>query len=506
MKAFIKIASCAMICLGLTVGAANAGVLVTNTKSVAVELIGTSNLTLTTSDSLAPVSYRPEVDMLSGSTVVFKMTGASFSAGTNGRYAFCSGTETVAVTSALAADAANVTLTVATGKQMTGSTLYPLVFKDGGDADPCDNTPTNGLPVVIPSSTSAGSTVALTAESSAAGGNASAVTLYNFANQFSASISDVTSTIDFATSMKGFKAVSGTPGSTATESKAGLLLLSNEELNNKITTGLTSNTVCLNSTMTSGLATLAVTVTGNFAEVKKAVDGVEVETESDGTDVDASAAITAAATSASVNITADDLKFCGTGASATDKAAAKRYVSITVDGTSTLVSREFKTAATLQAGTGAGSVKRNVTLFSATDSHEWQLDKSLAVVPYIQTAATMPTYCIVNNASSTDAEVELDVISSENGFVTADDLDLGTIPAKTTKMYTFSGTTVTPKGESAFALGVTDGQRYSARFNIMAPPNQVFINCIQQDPNTNVKRMVPVLTEDGAGSSKSWKN
>lgn len=163
---------------------------------------------------------------------------------------------------------------------------------------------------------------------------------------------------------------------------------------------------------------------------------------------------------------------------------------------------EANGTASLQTRTLQTSTKVNVTGTGANDpaaaayanAMNWFVNAYQGVLPWIINGATLPTYCLINNADSTlTATVTIDVISSESTVVLTN-APLGTIAAKTSKLLLLTGNSVyffdgtgTPVNVSS--LGAD--KRYSARVTATVAPANASIACIQADP-AGAKRSVPV--------------
>ena len=180
-----------------------------------------------------------------------------------------------------------------------------------------------------------------------------------------------------------------------------------------------------------------------------------------------------------------------------------------VDGTTTLDNRIWTLASTLDMSDAAFNDHTNmtirrtatavvagvVTLGIVSDGlYNWAHDGYMGIVPYLSTNATVPAVCVVNNSSTTAANVYLDVLSSEGAVVTSN-LLLGPINALTTARLDFQGTNVTLAGSGIVPIPLmTADKRYAGRIVVTAAGASVYVTCLQTDPVTG-KRVLPVLTQ-----------
>jgi hypothetical protein len=179
--------------------------------------------------------------------------------------------------------------------------------------------------------------------------------------------------------------------------------------------------------------------------------------------------------------------------------AASNAVPVSVcikgDGTTSLAARTIQAAANIFLGAGGGTVTAP-SAFANADV--WTLNAYQTWIPWFTTMTTIPTYCLINNADTTlTGNVILDVVSSEGAVVIANQ-SLGTIAAKTSKLATFTGTSVSLTGGTAVdvsALGANT--RFSARLTFTVSPTNTSVTCVQTDPATGAKRNVITLQNGG---------
>jgi hypothetical protein len=488
MMKYLKILFLSLMVVGLMAGSAFAGTLATVSKSVASELIGAAAVVPVTAK--APISYRPEVDLLPGATFTLKVTNGKFNfAAANDWLVVCAaGPAVVAKSAVLTTSIDTVLLTVQAGQSLASGTLYAIRSDPDGDCV----APLAEPVIEINANTVAGTNVTVeVSASSVAGATAAAVTSYTVSNQLSATLTPVTSTIDFGAAMKNFKVVAGTPGSTATMSKAGFLVLSNEGLNNKLTTGATSITCATSSLAADDILNAA--VSGTFTEVAKTTSGAVVRNAADGADIALATAVTATTTTATVAVPGDNIKICGTGASSADKTTNTRYIGITVDGTSTLIPRTFTSALTF-AGTGTNIKKSMAVIPAGTLSHTWGLDASRYYIPLVGRSSdgSRETYIKLQSKSTA---------VGSNGVLVAILANDGTIAATYNPGTITSGVPMTITGaqlvDAATAAGKTvDGMAgFAVIVTVNAPEADVFAYANIVDP-FGAKR-IPVKTVGG---------
>jgi hypothetical protein len=165
-------------------------------------------------------------------------------------------------------------------------------------------------------------------------------------------------------------------------------------------------------------------------------------------------------------------------------------VYVGVDGTNLLTTQTWPVTAELN------FTNALVTDLSGTSTTFliWTINGYQAIIPYATTNPAYATYCISNNTAVADADVVIDVISSNTASV-MNSIGMGSIAGQSTGLLVFSSQAISNGATSydASALLGTD-ERYSARVTITADQNAVFLNCIQADPG-GPKRVVPVLTD-----------
>lgn len=153
----------------------------------------------------------------------------------------------------------------------------------------------------------------------------------------------------------------------------------------------------------------------------------------------------------------------------------------------------------LQPRTLTGTVNINVTGTGANDpaapalvnADVWTVNAFQAMIPWAVNASTIPTYCHIANASTSQtATVILDVLSSEGG-VTLSNASLGTIAPVTSKLMTITANSVSLAGGAVTDLtSLGTDKRHMDRVTVTTAPANVTLSCIQTDPVTGGKRNV----------------
>jgi hypothetical protein len=149
-----------------------------------------------------------------------------------------------------------------------------------------------------------------------------------------------------------------------------------------------------------------------------------------------------------------------------------------------------------------GSIDKRINLVTDLVSHVWTINGWQGVYPYFNGKAQADgsykygSSVVLNNGSSVDAVVLVDVISSSSAAVMNDlstytGLELGELKAGQSKVYLMD--------ELARALNLpgdgSDIQRNALRFTVTAPIPDVTGTAFMSDP-TGAKRTMPLLTGD----------
>ncbi len=169
---------------------------------------------------------------------------------------------------------------------------------------------------------------------------------------------------------------------------------------------------------------------------------------------------------------------------------------VTTDGTSVINTRTFTAAGTSDPNSGFQAINYG----TGKAAGAWTLNGYQAIIPFLDTRTTVPTFCVLNNADTIAATVFFDVLASEGTTTGLQGFDLGTIAAGATALITFSGETVTLAGSTAVAVATGTDKRYSGKVVVTANINNVSMDCVQTDPVTGQKRKINVLTEEMVGT------
>jgi hypothetical protein len=185
-------------------------------------------------------------------------------------------------------------------------------------------------------------------------------------------------------------------------------------------------------------------------------------------------------------------------------AAADFDLCVLVNGTTTLAARTISESVDVTVD-GAGAC--DPAAFPQYIDEIWNVNAYQAQIPWVVNAGgaftglAPSTYCLFNNLDNKEANVLLDINSSELA-VTLVGLSLGTIPAATSRVLLFSNNQaclydannncLPPGPVNLTSLG--PNARYNAQVTVATYPQSVDGTCIQTDPSTGVKRSVPLLT------------
>ena len=204
------------------------------------------------------------------------------------------------------------------------------------------------------------------------------------------------------------------------------------------------------------------------------------------------------ANSAPANTVALTLPSTGAGGGNFNGIATSQYdLCIEADGVTSLQTRTI-TASDAITVSGGGTVPTAPFANAMT----WGLNAYQGLIPFMVNAASVPTFCLVNNADiARSGSVLIDVISSE-GAIVITNLNIGTLAPKTSQLYSFTGNEIDTVSTAGVAVKVGDlttlgaNVRYSPRMTVTVNPNNVTVACIQTDPVSGVKRSVPVFSSN----------
>lgn len=173
-------------------------------------------------------------------------------------------------------------------------------------------------------------------------------------------------------------------------------------------------------------------------------------------------------------------------------------VKILVD-ESVLQTRTYQAAASSEAS--ANTENDRTDMLAATNFIVWNTDGYQGRLPYLDTRATVPSFCVVNNTTSGTADVFWDVLANDAGTDVSGltNISLGTIGAETTALLSFVGDQVTLGSNTPVTVAVGTDARSSGLLTITVNPNGVLVNCFQSDAATGGKRVLGVMTEHNTG-------
>ena len=380
----------------LMTGSAFAGVMTTVTRSVSAELVasqGTSGIDTTNTSVVGTSTMASAIYELGtgqsfsvGSKFTITLTNAQFAA-SSGLY-ICSGTSQIA--------SGTVTTSAPSSIELTASAVVPAYTAYqlySGTSSACGTTSAViSLPVKI---TGTSPTTIQADSTDVPAASASAVTLYNTRNQFSASLtSPRTAVINFATTPPSTAFIANPtvmPATTTSSFGTPFTVFSDETILIKQQTGLADNTSC-GASSTSFTLNVPVTVTGTFTELA-ATSGTSavptvVSVGSSGPSYTTTMSVSSTSTSATTgtSLTGSNFALCGSGAlastvastSATNPVPALLLTKISNTSVS-LIPRTFNTK--VEIGNGTSVIR---TLLDSTLSHTIQLNTTKYVAPYIK--------------------------------------------------------------------------------------------------------------------------
>jgi len=477
--------------MGLMAGSAFAGTAaVNNVVAIGIETLGTNRPVVLSGQGTAvnpgnlAMSYTLGTTLQSGDLLQVNLTGMTFNTGvvsvcaTNGS----TGQNVALFSETLAANnlsSLTAQLTI-TGSQVINGTAGGAVgnqlwLTTNATTSNCNiNTP---LDLVVQAGESGSLTAAMFITTSG-GSNivdtASTANAVNVIQQYSyGTVGSVNNTIDYTT--------------TATAN--GSNFTTGNQANDPNATNIVTNTV------TVGVADTGLTVTALLSlQDSQNWQGVTNAYIVPGTSVcnianNIAAATTAAALNGTVNFTIP-----ATNISQLDAAAAVNNTTlcVTVSGGNVALTQRTITATPTIIVTGTGAATK-ATGNSAT-LETWNVNAYQGYVPWLVNSSVLPTYCLINNQSTTvTANIILDVLGGEGSAVLSGK-SLGSLAPKTSVLATFTANSVSLTGGTAVdltALGANN--RYSGKLTVTTNPTNVTVTCNQIDPATGGKRSVPVL-------------
>jgi len=175
-------------------------------------------------------------------------------------------------------------------------------------------------------------------------------------------------------------------------------------------------------------------------------------------------------------------------------ATSTMTVCVQVDGATVLNSRTISATYT-----PLGSSNTYATALGSTAIQSWTPNAYQGVIPYLITDTARVTYCLVNNSTTSAANVLLDVLSADGAAITGlTSLNMGSIAASSSKLVTFSGTDASLQdGSTVSVAALGTGLRYSGRLTVTGNQSSMFLNCFSVD--SYGKKSIPVFTNQIPG-------
>lgn len=184
--------------------------------------------------------------------------------------------------------------------------------------------------------------------------------------------------------------------------------------------------------------------------------------------------------------------FNGDGAAA----GANLTACILANGTSALTTPRTISSSTAVNITGTGGQSDAATAFATIDV--WDTNAYQGVLGWAVNSTIVPTFCLINNYSTTrTATILMDILSSEGAVLVSG--SLGTLAPSAAVLATFTGGSVTLASGTPVSISTLSANaRYTAKITVTVNPNAASVTCIQTDPATGVKRAVPVFANSNA--------
>lgn len=348
-----------------------------------------------------------------------------------------------------------------------------MFVTNSGDGTNCNASNKSLLIRIQPVSSASMATVSFSGFNSAGGGlagaNAPAVNIANIQKQFTTGYASNNTIIDY----------------TASATSNGSHFLSGSTSTNAATAG--------NANIANG-TNFAITATGSGLTVSSLISlqdtaswqGVQrvFMANSTACTLSANNAVNNAP-SGTVNLSLPTGAFNGT-----NPAAYTGFVCADVTGTVALQSRTIKAAYDISVSSGGVDPAAD----SPTAVMVWNTNGYQGVLPYATTYSGYPTYCLINNTSSSSASITVDIMTSESGATLSSlaGLSLGSVGALGQKLIAFSGTSITPytyssgietAGTAVTLTGLNSTlDRYAARISVGTTPANVTVKCYQPTP------------------------
>lgn len=445
--------------------------------TLAAELISPS-----TDYSMATVNtaYQPAGAVAASTRLRFSLTNATFDAGAV--LQMCAAGTNVSATYTVLTAPNNTFADFILNKPLASGDVYTL----SNTNDNCVTAPVALTNVNILAGSAAGATasIAITNKDNSADPNVLAEgTIATVSNQFSATLSAVTSKLDFADNQETFRltgtALPYTPA--ATQSQAGLLIVSNLSLANTVTT-VDAGGAC-NKQLVAG-DTVRIKITGDLTGISNIKYGTVPQSYTI-TSVDKTNGY------ATFNLAGNTTQMC-----AATETATKRAVELTAANvTGTPIVAGTRTVQVILLGGGNVAIGYSRDLVAAgTSSHIIQLDATQYYIPLIKVVApSTQTYIKLQSKTTLSGSggVSFSILASDGTTVT---YNAGSITPGTPKTVTGSDleAAVTAAGKT-----VDGSAGFAAVVTINVPEADLFVYANTIDAAGQWKR-IPVKTVSGA--------
>jgi hypothetical protein len=447
-----------------------------NTSLAAEKISPTTDYTA----SSVHIAYQPEGPVAASTTIKISLTNGKFEPSTT--IHICYGTTSMGHGTVPAAPNNNY-VEITLENTLASGTAYTIQ-----SGTTCSSTGT--LSIIVPAGTGAGTVISMTVENAQSPSDLSVYAtapVITVKNQFSATLKPVTSRLDFANNMEKFKGETActpaTPPCTAdTASRAALLIVSDESINDKVT--VTGSTAC-DYKLAAG-DSLVVKITGNL----QGLGSIDYEGAATTThrisDTDRTNGY------ATLTVQGDQLSIC----KSTDSSRVYRALVLTEDGISgTPIIPGTRTAQiTIKGGGNIASGYSRDLIPAGTPSHIIQLDATQYYIPLIKynPAAGEETYIKLQSKSKIAGAngVLVQILASDGSLVP---YNAGTITPGTPLLITGSQlvSAVTNAGKT-----VDGSQGFAVIVTVNTPEADVFAYANTCSNAAGCKR-IPVKTVGG---------
>jgi len=489
----LKILLLSMVVIGLMSGSAFAAAsLNAGNTTLAAERISP---TVDYLPAAVNTGYQPGGVVAASSILRVSISGATFKM--SQAFDICqnvgaTGTSMGAGTTAATGTPSYVDITISAGNTLASGTAYWIQ----DDACAGLGTPLGSAgsgSIIIPGGTLADTVVSLTVDNKLTPGDPNVyatATAITVVNQFTATLSKVTSKLDFATSMKTFVASAAgtalpyTP--TTTQSQAAIVITSNQAVNDLVTVGA------------GGGACARVLAAGDAVKFKITGDLTGISSIKYGTVPEIYTVTPANRTNgyATASVTGDKLLICYSTDATTTAKKALELTATGSTGTSSIVAG-IRTAQITITGDSTGNIpvvySRDLVA-AGTASHDIQLDATQYYIPLVKVGTGTETYIKVQSkATATGSNgVSVAILAGDGSSVT---YSAGTITSGTP--LTITGTQLQT---AVTAAGKTVGDSFAAIVTVNSPNADVFGYANTCD-TTGCKR-IPVKTVYTAGAAQ----